>query len=191
MSEEVNAMYDEAERMIYSAVTARPVGGDTRDALRGELVAGLRSAAHVCQHNPCTTCLVISDEEFDAQIDATAVHGGEVARVQGSPEAIAEAILVLPAVRDALAAQEKLRRVEALADAEDAYVEETQFADLRVAIPMKAGREVLDRIFGALADAVYEMEPERTDWDPFVAASMPETPQVPVHLLRRALAGES
>jgi hypothetical protein len=60
-----------------------------------------------------------------------------------------------------------------------------------VAIPMKAGREVLDRIFGALADAVYEMEPERTDWDPFVAASMPETPQVPVHLLRRALAGES
>ena len=94
------------------------------------------------------------------------------------------AVLRGPSVAD-----EALRRVEELADYEEAFCEEQQAAEIRVAVPMKAGREFLDRIFEVIGDVACEAQPEDRDWDVFVSASMPETPQVPVHRIRAALNG--
>jgi hypothetical protein len=87
--------------------------------LRGQLAEVLRSVAHRCQHDPCSTCLILSDEDFDTQIEATAMHDGKATRIEGAPDAIADALMPLIAAEvqgHTQAATEALRRVEALAD---------------------------------------------------------------------------
>jgi hypothetical protein len=64
------------------------------------------------------------EELREALIDTLRLYGIRGERL-GSlrPQSVADAVLALPAVRDALAAQEKVKRVEALADWYAAQVE--------------------------------------------------------------------
>ena len=81
-------------------------------------------------------------------------------------------------------------RVRALIRVEEAWTREFDSYELKVSIPNKAGQAEIDRIFDAVADLVYEMTKDRRDWDPFIAGQKNPC-NVPVHLIKRALEGES